>query len=245
MPAPRTLFLDVENTPIKIYAWELYETNAIEVVEDWHMLSFAYQWAGEKRVTVKALPDYRLYQKDKKNDRELIKDLHSILDEADVVIGHNAAAFDTKKSNSRFIYHGLGPPSPYRVYDTLKIARKVAKFSSNKLDSLAQYFKIGRKLPHQGKHTWLGCMEGDARSWETMRRYNAHDVAPLLTGVWEKLKPWANIDLRPFNNTQGCPVCLSHKIQRRGISVARRHTYQRYNCAACGHWFSGERCKTI
>ena len=38
--------------------------------------------------------------KDKMNDFEICKELWKLLDEADVVIGHNGDAFDIKKTNA-------------------------------------------------------------------------------------------------------------------------------------------------
>ena len=107
-------------------AWNIWETNIIEVIEDWYILSFAYRWADEKEVTVRALPDYPGYKKNPKSDKRLVKDLHKLISRCDILVAHNAP-FDTKKSNARFLHHGLKPTPPYRVVDTLAILRKYFK----------------------------------------------------------------------------------------------------------------------
>jgi hypothetical protein len=196
-------------------------------------------WAGEKKINTHCLPDYPRYLKHKHDDIELVTELHKVLAAADIVVAHNGDAFDIKKINARFAVHGLPPPSPFKSIDTLKIARKTFKFDSNKLDNLGRYLGCGRKLPNTGADLWRGCVNGDPKSWAMIRKYNAQDIR-LLEACYERLKPWANIDLRPYSQTQGCPTCLSSKIQRRGIAVARKRRYQRYHCQDCGHWFPGE-----
>ena len=187
-----------------------------------------------------ALPDYPGYKKDKENDGALVKHLHEFLDQADVVIAHNGDNFDIKKCNARFIFHGLTPPSPYQTVDTLKIARRHFEFDSNRLDALAKYFGIGGKLPHTGKHLWLGCMSGDLKAWKMMRQYNVHDV-DLLEEVYEKLRPWStnhpNFNL--YTRETACPVCQGKKFQKRGHLMTRTGQKPRLQCTTCGKWSLG------
>jgi DNA polymerase elongation subunit (family B) len=243
LSAPRIAYIDIETAPILANVWTLHEANAIWVERDTYILCFAVMWDGFKSVKTFALPDYKTYQKDKHNDRELVGDLWNVLEAADVIIGHNADSFDLKKIRARFAVHGRKPPSPFKTIDTLKIARRNFKFDSNKLDNLGRYLGCGRKLQHTGAHLWRSCIEGNAKAWGLMTRYCAQDVR-LLERVYQQLKPWANgLDLRVFHGAHGCPTCLSPKIQRRGVSIARTRRYQRYHCQSCGHWFSGELLK--
>lgn len=238
--APRVAFIDIETAPSLGYYFDKWkEGNIIATQHEWYMLSFAYKWMGEKRVRTCALPDYPRFQTKKDDDRDLIKDLHRVFDEADILIAHNGDRFDIKKSNARFIEHGLEPPSPYKTIDTLKIAKRHFRFDSNRLDALGQSLSVGRKLAHTGTHLWLGCMHGDPKSWRIMRRYNARDVE-LLERVYEKLKPWAagHPNLSIYDDTPGCPVCRSTNVQNRGFNVARTRKTQRLQCRDCAHWFS-------
>lgn len=240
MNEPRILLIDLETAPSLGWVWGKWEQNVIQFEQDWFMLSFAFKWLGDKKTQVRALPDYSLYQKDKLNDKELTKELWSLFDEADIIMAHNGDNFDIKKSNARFILHGMNPPSPYKQIDTLKIARKHFKFDSNKLDDLARYFEIGCKLPHEGFHTWKGCLEGDPKSWAIMKRYNAHDV-DLLEQVYLRLRAWATShpNLDNFTKNGNCPTCQSSKIQKRGINVSKTGYKERFFCRDCGSWFSG------
>jgi hypothetical protein len=242
--APKIALFDIETAPNLSYVWGHYEQNVLDVRVPWYILCFAYKWLGESRVTTHALPDYRHYNRDKENDAGLCKDLWSVFDQADIVIGHNGDRFDIRKANARFIAHGLAPPSPFKSIDTLKIARRHFKFDSNKLNDLGKYLSVGRKLPHTGFHLWHGCMTGEAKSWRLMRRYNARDVE-LLEKVYVQLRPWASghPNLNAYTEKKDCPACQSSDVIRRGYEVSKTRKYQRWHCKDCGHWFRGATVK--
>ena len=240
MPAPRICLLDIETAPNLGHVWGMWEQDVIDVERDWYMLSFAYKWLGEAKIHVRALPDYKKFKTDKHDDRELVRDLWNVFDEANVIIAHNGDRFDIKKSNARFIVHGLKPPSPFVSVDPLKIARKHFKFDSNRLDDLGRYLGVGRKIAHTGKKLWLGCVEGDERSWRTMRRYNRHDVE-LLERVYTRLRGWATThpDLSIYTRSHCCPSCQSARITQQGVKLTKTGHRQQYKCLDCGSWHSG------
>lgn len=235
----KILLYDLETAPNIGYTWAKWDQNVIEFVHEWYILCFSYKWLGEKKTYVKALPDYTGYKKDKSNDKLLCADLWKLMDEADITIAHNGNSFDNKKAFARFIQHDMLPPSPFRSIDTLKLARRHFKFNCNKLDSLGQIFGVGRKVKHPGFSLWKGCMEGDEKSWNTMRRYAKGDVT-LLEDVFEKLRPWAdvgpNMALYEDDPLGKCPRCGSSELVRRGYTYATTRTYRQFNCKNCGHW---------
>jgi len=222
----------------------MYETNIVAVKNPTYMLSFAWKWLGEKKITTRCLPDYRGYKKNKQDDSALVKELWGVMNEADIIVAHNAARFDNKKSASRFIINGLGPPSPSKTIDTLRIARSNFGFDSNKLNDLATYLGVGKKIPHTGMHLWLSCMAGDLNAWRVMRRYNGHDVR-LLEDVYLKLRAWApnHPNLNLYTGSTACPSCQSTNVQARGQLIAKTRRRQRFQCQSCGNWFSGELIK--
>jgi hypothetical protein len=153
------------------------------------------------------------------------------------VCGHNAARFDCRKANSRFIANGLKPPTPYKTVDTLKIARTSFKFDSNRLDDLGQYLGVGRKKPNTGKALWLGCMAGDPKCWKQMAAYNKQDVN-LLEAVYLKLRAWHSThpNLNHFTGAVGaCPVCQSFATCSGGFNYTSTGKRHRIICKACGH----------
>lgn len=246
---PKILLYDIENTPLVSYTWGIWEQDVVEVKEEWYILSFAYKWLGEKTTHVCSLPDYLLYKKDPKNDKELMRTLWTLFNEADIVIGHNSNAHDDKKSNARFIQHGFMPPKPYKTIDTLKVARRYFKFDSNKLDRLGQYFKLGRKVSHEGFSLWLGCMSGNKKSWKKMCEYNKQDVI-LLEKIYLKMLPY--IEKHPnlsilSGEVIGCPNCGSIKTHKRGFVITKGvkqvQRKQRFQCQLCSAWFIGNLIK--
>lgn len=236
---PKILLFDIETAPNLGYVWGKWEQNVIDFKKSWYILSFAYKWLDEKKIHVRSLPDYSGYSSRREDDKRLVVDLWKLLDAADIVVGHNSSRFDERKSNARFIAHGLRPPSPYKSVDTLRIARRHFQFDSNRLDDLGKYLGVGRKLPHTGKHLWLNCMNGQKKAWKTMRKYNAQDVA-LLERVYLKLRPWStthpNLGLysRKLSN---CPVCQSERVKLNGKRSLRTGYRQQFRCRGCNHQF--------
>jgi uncharacterized protein YprB with RNaseH-like and TPR domain/predicted RNA-binding Zn-ribbon protein involved in translation (DUF1610 family) len=217
---------------------------AVYVLRDTYILMASYKWAHEKQVKTVCLPDFPRYKRHKHDDKDLCREIHRLLDAADIVVAHNGDSFDVKKINSRLITNGFSPPSPYKTVDTLKISRGSFKFDSNKLDNIGRYLKEGRKLPNTGAALWQGVVEQhDPKAWRTMRGYCKQDTA-LLAGVYERIKPWAknhpNLNLwKAYQDKIGCPTCGSNNTQRRGIQVKLKSKYYRYQCQDCGGWFSG------
>lgn len=238
--SPKIALIDIETAPINGLTWTMFEANVLHVIQPTYMLCFAVKWLGQKKTKTYALCDYPEFAIDKTNDKPLVQDIWNILDQADIVIAHNGDSFDIKKINARMIVHGLKPPSPFKTVDTLKFARRTFKFDSNKLDNIGRYLQVGRKIPHTGMALWLGCMNGDAKSWKVMRRYNAQDV-DLLESVYLKLRPWAenHPKLTAYDGRSGCPKCLSPRMQRRGVRVQKTRKYERFQCQDCGSWDTG------
>lgn len=234
----KIVLLDVENSPSVGYCWGKYDQTINEFKSDWFMLSYAYKTLGEKTTHVRGLIDYPGFAKNKEDDSRLMQDLWKVLDEADIVIGHNLDKFDVRKANARFLIHGMPPPSPYRTVDTLKVSRKAFKFNSNSLDDLAHTLGLGRKLKHIGFALWLGCMGGDKKSWATMKAYNIKDVE-LLEQVYLAMRPWATTHTNVNQGTFACPKCGSTKTQKRGFSYTLLRQKQRHQCLSCFGWWEG------
>lgn len=233
----KILVLDLETTPLEAYSWgPKWETNLIEVTQQSRVLSFSAKWVGGKHIT-KGWPDYKGYRKGVLNDKKIVKDIWKLLDEADVVVGQNSNSFDLKILNTRFLFHGLTPPSPYKKVDTKLEAKKYLRMPSNGLDDIGGYFHIGRKVEHEGFPLWKRCMAGDKKAWKKMLRYNKHDVI-LTEKFYLLLRPW--MDSHPnagmYKNKAACSRCGSGDVVARGYSVNKTTRYQRMQCKQCGSW---------
>lgn len=239
----KILLYDIETSPNFGAYFQLYrEGNIVWTSKHWYILSFAYKWLNEKKVYVKALPDYDLYKIDPENDFELVKDLRELFSSADIVVAHNGVAFDTKKTYARFIHHKLPPPEPVKEIDTKLIAKKHFKFDSNKLDDLGDYLGVGRKLQTGGFVLWRDCLKGDLKAWDKMKKYNKGDVE-LLEKIYLCFRPYIvnhhNIGLIN-GDLEACPKCGSKDIIRRGYGFTAVSKYQRYYCHSCKAWSRGK-----
>lgn len=241
---PKTGFFDIETAPLIGYAWQMWDTNIIKRTGGGYMLCFAIKYQGTDKVEWYGLNSFPKPAKGKHRDFYLVQKLWEMLAEVDVIVAHNGDNFDLKVSKQRMIVNGLPPLPPTRTTDTLKIARQVFKFPSNKLNELGIEFNVGKKLPHNGFEVWEGCMAGDPEAWDVMRRYNKQDVI-LLERVYDKVLPWAKSypNMNVYNGTAKCPRCQSNRIVRAGkwYMLSSPIQYQRHLCNDCHGYFKGER----
>lgn len=234
----RTLIYDIETSPNLGYVWGKWQQDVIEYKEEWHILCFAYKWLGQPNTHVIALPDFPRYKTDPTNDFEVVRTLHELFSEADVVVAHNGNSFDQKKAQARMLVHGMSPPEPYKQIDTKLVARRYFNFNSNKLDDLGIALGEGQKLETGGFTTWLGCMAGEKKSWAKMKKYNKQDVV-LLEKIYLRMRPW--IQNHPGANVvdekiEGCPKCGKGPLISRGYAHTNTSVYQRFRCSNCGGW---------
>jgi len=238
----KILLLDIETSPMLAYMWRLYqELTSMDMVEkDVYILCWSAKWLGESKIMSSALIDFpKEYKKDVENDKLILEKIHKLLDEADIVIGHNAAEFDIKKLNARFVKHGMHPPSPYKVVDTCLAARRYFGFTSNKLNDLGKYLGVGEKVETGGFKLWRGCLLGLRDSWNKMIKYNKQDVV-LLEKVYLKLLPYMdnhpNVGVYVNDEDPMCPNCSSKHLTKRGMAFTGNAKYQRLQCIDCGSW---------
>jgi hypothetical protein len=242
MTGPRIVTLDIETAPILGYFWALFKQNIglDQIVEDWSILSVSWKWLGEK--TIHYEDTFSRGVSKIRDDSHLLKTIHKVLDEADIVVSQNGKAFDIKKINARFLMAGMPPPSPYKQIDTKEEATKIARFTSNKLAWLAPILNGSEKDKHKefpGFELWAECLKGNPKAWAVMRKYNPKDVEET-EGVYLKMRPYivGHPNVAAYNDaeTMQCPKCSSDKMQRRGFERTQAGLYQRYKCGGCGGW---------
>ncbi len=176
---PKVLILDIETKPVKAYVWGTFDQNIPlnMVIEDGSILSWSAKFLGEDKIHYK---DMRGKEKNLSNDKDMLKPLHKLMNESDIVLGQNSDSFDLKKLNARFIEHDLAPVDQFKTIDTVKIARKNFGFLSNKLEHLSKKLnKKHTKSSHKkfsGFDLWLECMKGNKAAWNEMKEYNQIDV---------------------------------------------------------------------
>ena len=179
----KTLFLDIETTPMQVYAWGLFDQNITidQIIKSTEMLCFGARWLGEKKVIFRSV-----YHDGKK---AMLEELHRLMEEADVLVGWNSSAFDHKHINREFLENGMMPPSTVKDLDLMSVTKSNFLFPTNKLDYVAQRLEVGAKVKHSGFSLWLGCMDNDKKSWKQMKEYQIQDVN-LLVDLYDILLPW-------------------------------------------------------
>lgn len=224
------VLIDLETSPNLGYTWGVWEQTVINVKVPWQLLSFAYKRLDNKKITCVTRKDFK-----DSTDKSLTKALWQVMNDADILIAHNLNAFDLKKSNAKFLEHGLTPPKPAHSIDTLKVARKHFKLNSNRLNDLGKLLGVGQKVQHSGFQLWLDVMANVREGWRTMIRYNKQDVL-LLQAVYLKLLPWIDNHPRSSAHPKSCPNCSGTKFQSRGTTISKTCEYQRFLCKTCGRW---------
>lgn len=245
---PRILIFDIETSPNISYTWGKWQQNVIDFIEEWRILCISWKWDGEAAVHYCGQDSFAgYYRKNPKCDLKVVEKLHSLFDEADIIIAHNGDKFDRKKANGRFLLHNMEPPSPYKTVDTLKVARRQFALNSNKLTDLGKALGLGQKVSHSGFDLWKGCMDGDPKKWAEMARYAKQDVR-LLSKVYKRMLPWIenhpNYNLFFASGDPVCPNCGSgpkHHMKR-GISRNQTRSYQRFQCKKCSKYFRDSNC---
>lgn len=232
----KILFLDLETSPNLAHVWGLWDQNiAINQIErSTEVICWGARWLGSDKVIFKSVHHH--------GKTVMLDELHKLMDEADVLIGWNSAAFDSKHIKREFIENGYLPPSPWIELDLMKVVRSQFKFPSNKLDYVAQKLGVGAKVQHSGFQLWLDCMAGNAKAWKMMKEYQIQDVN-LLLDLYDILLPWIKnhphqgLDLNAPNT---CRNCGSQKISKWGYRYNSTTKLQRYRCSDCGAYVAGE-----
>jgi DNA polymerase elongation subunit (family B) len=234
---------DLETSPNKGYFFgKKWETNIIEMIEYEQILCVAYTEHGSGKVHVIGQDDFPNYKKGVLNDKELVMFLRPIIEDADIVSAHNGDRFDIPFLNTRLLAHGLKPIPPYKSLDTKKIAKSTFHLPSNKLDDIADFLGIGRKLSTH-KSLWLDCEKGDEKAWKYMKQYCKFDVV-LQDEVLERILPYSK-QVHNFNAFTDEPwvarcknvTCGSTHLQKRGFDITNSGVKsQRFQCQDCGTW---------
>ena len=232
----KIILWDIETTPMINYTWNLYPERISHdsIIQDWSIICGAWKELGSDKVhavSIKTVGD----------DYDVVKKLREVIAGADIVVHHNGDKFDLKKLNARLISHGLDPLPSVHTVDTLKEAKKIAAFSSNRLDYLGK-FLLGVGKIHVGYSLWLDIMTGSKKALKEMVAYNKADVE-VLEGVYNYLLPYMKSHphvgaLKGKDKFTSCPKCGSEEIKKNGTKYTRAGLIrQECQCKKCHSYF--------
>lgn len=239
-PTAKIFLGDVEVSPTLAWAFNRFKAfiSPSHVEQEPYMLTWAGKWLSNPAIISRKLPDYPTFKIDVQDDRELVEELWHILDECDIFIAHNAR-FDKGWANQRFAFHGMKPPSPYIVIDTLAEIKSAFSLPSNALEAATNYFLLERKRHHEGITLWIRCCKGEVEAFEEMEYYNIGDI-PTLEGLYLKVRPFMkkhpNVTLFDEDDTLRCVRCGSEDIHAMPGKVGTTYLskFQAYRCDCCG-----------
>ena len=197
-------------------AWRVYGTKRVEFVAEW-------QEGGREAMLLAAWEAY---------------------DHADIVVGHNLAAFDTKHLNAEWRDMGLAPPSPFKTVDTLKEARKHFGDESKQLRSLTQRLGIPTKTDKYDIEVARAALAGDVKMQRKLANYNKGDIA-ASEALYDRLRGWMPTHPHAKSGNAldviSCNQCNGRNLDRNGIKLAQQITYLLYRCTDCGANVQGTR----
>lgn len=234
---PRILTLDIETTPIESHVWGLFDQTIglNQIRKDWMVLSVAWKWLGSDQVHYADTWGSQFF-----DDGLLCARVWSLLDEADIVIGHNAKRFDVRKLNSRFLQLGFQPYRPIHVIDTKTAASALAMNTSNKLEYLADKIGESPKSTHKkfpGHELWTEYLNRNPEARAEMERYNKQDVV-ATENLYLKLRPWIkghpNVSHYYDDDETRCPRCGGKHLHAVGTEYLKVNGYMTYRCGDCG-----------
>ena len=232
----KILLFDVETALMELWAFAIRQQyiQHTQIKEEWFVLSWAAKWLFNDEIMSDVVTPEESLAKD---DSRILKGIHDLFEEANIVIAHNANHFDIRKLNYRFIVHGFFKPSPYAVVDTLRQAQKHFAASSHKLDHLQRTFGLSKKDP-TNLSLWIACCKGDQDALDYMAKYNVSDVK-ALEGLYLFLRPWLtshpNVAMLMGIKGNACGKCGSKELD---WSITKYPTpagrFKAARCMDCG-----------
>lgn len=240
MSKPAILTIDIETQRAVVETFSLFKPfiHIDNVIVDARILCFAAQWFDSDKVLFHSAWD----DGDESAYDRMIRAAWNYLDEANIVVTYNGDRFDLQWLNAEFERLHLGPPSPYKSLDLIKVTKK--QFSrgllSLKLDWSARKYLGDRKVAHGGTDLWHDIRYGKRAerraAQKLMREYCEYDT--VLTGrLLERWLPWSGINLAIYGDAfLACTKCGSTNVQKRGPAHTSAGVFQQYWCKDCGGW---------
>lgn len=238
--AAKVLILDLETAATVALAFGRFKVNlgqANIVSEGGWILCASYRWLGEDKIHTLQLTKDEVLNCD---DSRIVAAFWELYEQADAIVAHNSQQFDHKVLQARAAFNGFTPLPTVKVLDTLVLAKKHMRLPSNKLDSIGEYFGLGRKIDNGGIDLWKRVQTGDAQAMKEMVEYCEQDTE-LLTQVYLRLRAIGhagsdfNAGLYHNDDKVRCRRCGSEHVHPTGrTSNTSMSVFTEYRCDDCG-----------
>ena len=213
----------------EIKGWTGKRIHADDVKEWPRTICAAWKWYNQEDVEFAA--EWRVG-----GYSEFMRAVWDVFDRADLIIGHNADRFDARHLMGGWAEMGLPAPSPYKVVDTLKIARGTFAYESNTLDALNKRLGIDSKTDRYDVKIARAAVSGDREAQAVLESYNRGDII-ASEALFDRLRPYAKgiPHLGMWTDDEmACPSC-GHTMTATGKTVhANVQKYEHLHCPNCG-----------
>lgn len=234
--SPKILLFDIETSPAKAWIWrtgkQYVSHNQLDAKSSFDIICICYKWAHERKVHSL---DWGF---NKQDSSEMINKFVKVVEDADIVIGHNGDKFDIRHINTQRLLHDQPPISWPTSEDTLKQLRRHFYFTSFKLDYVSKMLVGSGKSP-MNFQDWIDIVErNSSKALNRMIKYCKNDVLKL-DQVWKKIAPYckvkAHCGIISGMGRDSCPRCTSVEYVRNGFRYTAAGKYQDFKCKSCNH----------
>jgi hypothetical protein len=188
----------------------------------------------------------RFAEWDKGGRGPFLREVHSLMGMADIIVGHNLDGADVPWLKGDFYFPKIGhkhrpqlpPLPPFKTVDTLKVARQFrtgVQFKS--LDALCQIIGIPAKTDAYDREAMNRAVAGSVEDRERLTEYCAGDVI-ATQGLYDALRPHIKNHPALFVDGQSrldtCRACGHETKPIAKRFVADVFSYSMQRCTSCG-----------
>jgi hypothetical protein len=186
-------YCDIETSPELNYTYATRKTTIQhnQVIAPMQITSVGYMFEGDKSATVLSWDQstdkhnaFDILRQDR--DKNLLKEVVPILNEADILIGQNSIEFDQKKIQWRLNVHSLPRLDNLIPLDILKQSYRAFSPLSHKLDYRSKVYGLGGKIK-QDMDDCIAVAMGDQKAQNIRLKYNGKDVLDTRRVFWKEL----------------------------------------------------------
>lgn len=229
----RRLFFDLETSPNIGLFWEAgYKKNIdySNIIKERAIICICYKWEDDKEV-------HSLHWDSKQCDKSMLEKFVEVVKTAQELVAHNGDKFDLAWVRTRCLFHRIPMFPKYKTIDTLKVGRSKFKFNSNKLDYIAQYLGMGKKIKTEFGMWKDILLKKDKVAMDKMVKYCKMDVI-LLEKVYKNLSTHLESKTHYgvlYGSDRGdCPECGSdHLTIEKYYTTATGLRKIQYICKTC------------
>lgn len=234
----KRLYFDIETSPNIGLFWSAGYKQKIDysnIIKERSIICICYKWEDEKQV-------HSLSWDKNQSDKKLLQEFIKVANQADELVGHNGDKFDLPWVRTRCLYHRIELFPKYVTIDTLKLSRRQFRFNSNRLDYIASFLGIGKKIKTDF-NLWKDIVLNKCeKSMAKMIDYCKQDVK-LLEQVHKELRlhdtPKTHYGVVLSNDKRLCPECASNNVIISKTRITAAGTKQlQYKCNDCGKYHS-------